>query len=429
MISGSILEIFRIGPGPSSSHTIAPMRAANRFGRAHPGCREVEVHFYGSLALTGKGHGSDRAVTAGLLGEMPENCDTVKLAGITFDADHVFRRDGWLISFYFHREAHDFPYQNTLRFIAGDIVETYYSTGGGALLEAAAPEVILPYRYRSMDTFRKILKKHRISPVEVLLANEKILNPALDLTAELEHRIDLMCRAVERGLAAAGKLPGELGVSRRAKLLYRAAQRMMVTQVPGWHMLFIDACALAAAEENAAGALVLTAPTSGSSGLIPGIVYYLLNHQMVEKSKLAEGLMIAGLFGLIARSNASISGAEVGCQGEIGIASAMAAAMLAYIHNADFATVEAAAEIALEHHLGLSCDPVGGYVQIPCIERNAIGAVTAYNAFLLAYQGDSDAVMVSFDEVLSAMLETGRAMSGAYKETGLGGLARCCCCI
>lgn len=434
-INNSVLDIFKIGPGPSSSHTIAPMLAANDFAERFVDQGKIEVHFYGSLALTGKGHGSDRAVISGFLGERPETCNTAQLAQITLDANNSFTNEKISVQFFFHKEKHNFPFQNTLIIKTADGAhsETYYSIGGGFLQKAFLPptnnsEILLPYRYKNFDGFQKIARKNKLSPTEIILANEAVLKPQVDVRAEMLRRLKVMIAAVERGLRATGKLPGHLGVNRRAKKVYQAAMKAKEKTKLGEHILFIDAYALAAAEENAAGNLVVTAPTSGASGLIPGIVYYLYKHQNMELEKIIDGLLIAGVVGLIARTNASISGAEVGCQGEVGVASAMAAAMLAQINDGDLTQIENAAEIALEHHLGLTCDPVGGYVQIPCIERNAIGAVTACNAFLLA-QTNQDANMISFDEVLSAMLETGRAMSCAFKETSLGGLANCACCI
>ncbi len=435
-IVDSILDIFKIGPGPSSSHTIGPMRMANDFIARHSAARRIEVDFYGSMALTGRGHGSDRAIVAGFLGDVPERCDTVRLNRLALDKSNCFHEDAWQIQFYFHPEPHDFPCANTvvIREAGKSHGVTYYSVGGGFIevagelpRESGVPGQLPPCRYRNLDTFQKMLVKHGLSLPDAVLANERFLHPELDMPSELDRRLDAMLQSVERGLQASGKLPGALGVSRRAATVHAAAvQRREADQ--GENLLFIDAYALAAAEENAAGSLVVTAPTSGSAGLLPGLVYFLKHHEAAPPEQLREGLLAAGLIGLVARRNASIAGAEVGCQGEIGVASAMGAAFLCQTHGLDARTVECAAEIALEHHLGLSCDPVGGYVQIPCIERNAAGAVAAYNAFLLAGTGSADSSLVSFDEVLAAMLETGRAMANAYKETSLGGLANCACC-
>ncbi len=435
-LDDSVLDIFKIGPGPSSSHTIGPMRMANDFTARSPDARHIEVDFYGSMALTGRGHGSDRAVIAGLLGERPETCDIARLNALSLDEHDRFESGGWDIKFCFHNESHSFPYANTvvLRDIDTGQEQIYYSVGGGFIeREGAAARrpcggVPLPCRYRDLDTFRKMLAKNHLTAEAALRANEQALHPDVDLDAALDLRLNTMLNAVERGLHAEGVLPGVLRLRRRAVGVWNYARRQQ-TLGCGENTLFIDAYALAAAEENAAGALVVTAPTSGSAGLLPALVYFYARHRQAAPAVLRRGLLIAGLIGAIARRNASIAGAEVGCQGEIGVAAAMGAAWAATAAGSEFPVAATAAEIALEHHLGLSCDPVGGYVQIPCIERNAAGAVTAYNASLLAAAGAAESARVSFDEALAAMLETGRAMRSAYKETGLGGLANCACCI
>jgi L-serine dehydratase len=236
-----------------------------------------------------------------------------------------------------------------------------------------------------------------------------------------------MIDAVNRGINSEGTLPGPIKLSRKAPLLYLRAGKMADSS-PERFLAFLDAYSLAASEENAAGHLVVTAPTSGASGVVPGIVYLLKHHYFVLNRQIAEGLMTAAAIGFIAKHNASISGAEVGCQGEIGVAAAMAAGLTAYINGLSMDVVENAAEIALEHHLGMTCDPIDGYVQIPCIERNAVGAITAYNSYILASIGDPHKHKISFDEVVAAMLETGRDMSHKYKETAQGGLAVCSTC-
>ncbi len=266
-----------------------------------------------------------------------------------------------------------------------------------------------------------------MSPREVILANESALSglSEAEIYAKLEVLLNVMCEAVERGLKAEGVLPGPIRLQRRAAAVYAKA----MARIPEERFLvLLDAFSLAAAEENAAGHRVVTAPTSGSAGLMPGVVYFLRNIRGVETRKLLDGMLIAALIAMIAKHNASISGAEVGCQGEIGVAAAMTAGLLAEVNGCSFAAVGCAAEIALEHHLGLSCDPVDGYVQIPCIERNAVGAVTAFNAALIASVSDPARQKVSFDEVIEAMLQTGKCMSPAFKETSRGGLAACTLC-
>ena len=431
IISDSVLDIFKIGPGPSSSHTIGPMRMGADFRRRFPGAREIAIDFYGSMALTGRGHGSDRAAVAGLIGQMPETCDIALLNGIRLDRDNRCRVGEYRIAFRFHTGDNPYRHANTVAISSGAARMVYYSVGGGFIeIEGEAPASPLPpgelppCRYRDGATFLAMLDKYALDLPEALRRNECFRSGGRSPDEALSRRIAVMLDAVERGLHTSGKLPGALGVSRRAPQTYQAARERERE-----NMLFLDAYALAAAEENAAGHLVVTAPTSGSAGLIPGLLYFLKHHEKLSEELLRDGLLAAGLIGLVARHNASIAGAEVGCQGEIGVASAMGAALLAQAHKAAPRTVLCAAEIALEHHLGLSCDPVGGYVQIPCIERNAAGAVAACNAWLLASAGSSSTSLVGFDEVLAAMLETGRAMARAYKETSLGGLARCACCI
>ncbi len=451
-ITTSVFEIFKPGPGPSSSHTIGPMRAAADFlGRLRSldpataaAAERLELDFFGSLAATGKGHGSDRAAVAGLLGELPESCDTgllsrvltpacpavtVVFAGreVGFDAGNI----RWCFG------EHAYPFQNTMRLRLFDdkgrelLDEVYYSVGGGFIRREGEPEPerrILPYRYLSMDSFKLLALKYNLPPVAMLRANELATGlhaSEAELDRKLDFLIDTMFAAVERGLGAEGLLPGPIGLSRRAKRVFERANRS------GLHdrfLVLLDAFALAVAEENAAGSVVVTAPTSGSAGLLPGVMYLLTVECGMPRAKLRDGLMAAALIGMIARANASISGAEVGCQGEVGVASAMAAALLSFVHGGSLAEIECAAEIALEHHLGMTCDPIEGYVQIPCIERNAIGAVTAYNSYLLASVSDPALQKVSFDEVVAAMLQTGRMMPAGFKETSQGGLAVCSLC-
>lgn len=451
-IATSLFDIFKIGPGPSSSHTIGPMRAgadflkrlaslpAGQLSAAH----HIEVELFGSLALTGKGHGTDRAVAAGLLGERPETCDVERLGTLLADPEKIYTASfgPYLATFTkqsirFHAGKHDFPYSNTLAFrlfsetdelLAGEI---YYSVGGGFLLREGdtVPEgKPVPYRYRNFESFRRLTEKYGMTPAEIILENEAALSglSTEEIRARLSTVIEAMCDSVRRGLDASGVLPGPIRLSRRAAEVYRRAMSPDTDDTR--FLLLLDAFALAAAEENAAGHLVVTAPTSGSAGLLPGIVYFLRGIRGVRMEKLIGGMLIAGLIAMIARRNASISGAEVGCQGEIGVAAAMSAGFLAAVHGYSLDVIGCAAEIALEHHLGLSCDPVDGYVQIPCIERNAVGAVTAWNAYMIASVSNPDKQKVGFDEVLEAMLQTGRCMSPAFKETALGGLAVCTLC-
>ncbi|MFH1305484.1 MAG: L-serine ammonia-lyase, iron-sulfur-dependent, subunit alpha, partial [Candidatus Omnitrophota bacterium] len=244
-----------------------------------------------------------------------------------------------------------------------------------------------------------------------------------DVARKLDEILAIMETAVNRGIHATGRLPGPIGLERKAAGLYEKARSGKAG--PDKFFVFLDAYAMATAEENAAGSIVVTAPTSGSAGVVPGMIYLLKHHFNASRELLHEGMLVAAVIAFITKHNASIAGAEVGCQGEIGVASSMAAALLAHVNGQEINVVENAAEIALEHHLGLTCDPVRGYVQIPCIERNAVAAVEAYNAYLLASSGDPKKQKISFDEVVEAMLKTGRDMSMKYKETSEGGLAVC----
>ncbi|MCB2187316.1 MAG: L-serine ammonia-lyase [Deltaproteobacteria bacterium] len=448
----SIFELFKAGPGPSSSHTIGPMRAGLEFRRelaALPpevlarGVR-LEAEFLGSLSATGRGHGSDRAVLAGLLGWAPEEVDPAAFAALG-------RPDGPPLSLevagrrfpvspdtvVFGPLEHDHPHPNTLILRLwgpeGVLLERVYYSVGGGFLEGRGPAQPLKsrpaYPYASLAELLEILARTGLPLGRVLMANEEAITGAApaEITAGMHRILGLMEDAVERGLAAAGKLPGPLGLDRKAGILYARA-RWQAHAAERW-LILMNAYALAASEENAAGGLVVTAPTLGSSGVIPAALHLLKYQMRLPAAALLEPLWAAAAVGFLIRHNASIAGAEVGCQGEIGAASSMAAALFALALGHGVEVMASAAEIALEHYLGLTCDPVGGYVQIPCIERNAMGVVKAYNACLLASAGDPRRQKVGFDTVVKVMLQTGRDMSTRYKETSLGGLAAnvpCC---
>ena len=448
-IKTSVFDIFKIGPGPSSSHTIGPMRAAGRFASAVAALPAallqtavaIRIFLYGSLGETGKGHGTDRAIAAGLLGMKPDDCDPDRIIALLPDCRtrYEFCPAGTMIpfsaaDFIFETEKTDLKFQNTLRFElvnpAGTVIfsRVYYSIGGGFILCEGENELepgIPPFPYANMRQFRHAVVTTGLEPVEILRRNEQALTGLSrdEMDCRLDRIIAVMEDSVIHGLQTSGVLPGSIGLQRKAKELYAQAQNTIASL--DRYILMMNAFAMAASEENAAGRLVVTAPTSGASGVIPGIIHFLREQTGVEPAQLREGLLVAALIGFIAKHNASISGAEVGCQGEVGVASAMAAAMVAQINGCAINVIENAAESALEHHLGLTCDPIGGYVQIPCIERNAVGAVTAYNAYLLASGGNPNNHKLGFDEVVEAMLETGKDMSPTYKETSRGGLAAC----
>ncbi len=448
-ITTSIFDIFKTGPGPSSSHTIGPMRAALAFRHAVQLLSTVgdlrqaaiDVHLYGSLSLTGEGHGTHKAVLGGLLGWTPEGCDCDQLLALLDAPDRNYELPfpAGAIAFTsanIHFEGADelLSHQNTLLFKLsrdGNILleKEYYSIGGGFIqckgeTEPALPEP--PYPYSNMRGLRKLLRKTELPLREVVLKNEAALTGKSreEILAGIDALIDAMCRAVEKGLQTDSILPGPIGLMRKAQVLYKNSAKMK--RETGRFLAQLNAYAHAASEENAAGRIVVTAPTSGSAGVLPGVIYLMKKHFDFTDDQFRDGMMAAAVIAFIAKHNASIAGAEVGCQGEVGVASAMAAAFIAYASGLPMNRVENAAEIALEHQLGMTCDPVGGYVQIPCIERNAVGAVQAVNAFILAEAGDPARQKVTFDEVVDALMETGQDMCTKYKETAKGGLAVCC---
>lgn len=440
-------EFFTIGPGPSSSHTIGPMRAGNDFLRllgelppddAHRAA-SLRVELLGSLSATGAGHGTDAAIIAGLLGHTPEACPPGLLPGLAARRGerHALpladcRLDIGLADIVFGPVSHDAPFGNTLRFSASDrdgrvlVAREYYSVGGGFLQwqgSSPAERGKAAHPYATMRQLRARLHESGLSLSELILENESALT-GLDrpaILARIDAIIEAMCASVTRGLAAEGKLPGTLGVSRKAgSILRRSAALPLAGDI---FLGKLNAYAFAVAEENASGGTVVTAPTCGSAGVMAAVLHAMREELRIGDRALREGLLASAAVGMLAKHNAGIAGAEVGCQGEVGVAAAMAAAMLAHARGHSAQVVENAAEIALEHHLGLTCDPVGGYVQIPCIERNAVGAVKAYNSALLASCEDHAQHLVSLDAAIRAMGETGREMNAKFKETSLGGLA------
>jgi len=447
-ITTSIFELFSIGPGPSSSHTMGPMRAGLDFLLR---CRElnldtrsraarIEVRLFGSLAATGHGHGVRRALLAGLLGHAPDTCPPGLLASLDPEAEHAMplspREDGPHLpvragDILFDSLDHKHPHSNTMILRLLDrkgqslASRTYYSVGGGSITfkrqrTQERPEP--PFPFATMAELRERMHRRRRRLPELMAENEMALS-GLDragLEAGLDRALDAMLASVDRGLSASGKLPGPVGVFRKAGTLYRNS---LSREHRDRFLLALNAFAVAAAEENAAGNTIVTAPTAGSCGVVAGCMYLLKSIYRLPRDTQRRALLAAAAIGLLARHNASVSGAEVGCQGEIGVASAMAAAMLAQAAGHGARICENAAEIALEHHLGLTCDPVGGYVQIPCIERNAMGAVKAYNAYLIAAAEIPAHHKVDFDAALAAMAATGKHMDKRYKETSLGGLA------
>ncbi|MFI4968374.1 MAG: L-serine ammonia-lyase [Gammaproteobacteria bacterium] len=446
----SVFDIFKIGVGPSSSHTVGPMRAARQFllDLEEKGLLEktaqVAVQLYGSLALTGKGHGTDRAILLGLEGETPDGVNPDSIAG---RLDHI-RKSGKLkllgkheiafdeaLDILFHRDQVLPKHSNGLRFTALDktkqtlFTDEFYSIGGGFIVrssemegDAAAADVKLPYPFNSGDELLALCAKHKLSIAQLMMANEKAWRSEADTRAGLIRIWEVMKACVARGMREGGVLPGGLKVIRRAPILHaRLAAQKKTTALDA--MDWLNLWALAVNEENAAGGRVVTAPTNGAAGIIPSVMHYYMRFvEGADEEGVIRFLLTAAAMGMLYKQNASISGAEMGCQGEVGVACSMAAAGIVAAMEGSDAQIENAAEIGMEHNLGLTCDPVGGLVQIPCIERNAMGSVKAINAARLAMHGDGQH-RVSLDQVIATMRQTGNDMRSIYKETSLGGLA------
>ncbi|HEX7700196.1 MAG TPA: L-serine ammonia-lyase [Kofleriaceae bacterium] len=447
----SVFDIFKIGVGPSSSHTVGPMRAAKRFVERLETDHQLErvtgvkVELFGSLGFTGKGHGSDRAIVLGLEGDEPATCDIDSIARriavveqtkrISLFGKHAVDLDP-ANALIFHRREKLPLHANGMRFTAyagaTPLVERiYYSVGGGFVVDhtgapadgsTPADQVSVPYPFNSGDELLKLSVEHGMSVSSLMLENEK----AHASEAEIRERILTIWHAMEacvkRGCEREGILPGGLKVKRRAAALFRKLKGSGVND-PLIIMDWVNLFALAVNEENAAGGRVVTAPTNGAAGIIPSVItYYRRFLPNADDEGTIRFLLTAAAIGALYKKNASISGAEVGCQGEVGVACSMAAGALAEVMGGTPAQVENAAEIGMEHNLGLTCDPIGGLVQVPCIERNAMGAVKAINAARLALQGDGSH-KVSLDKVIKTMWRTGADMSSKYKETARGGLA------
>ena len=491
----SLFELFKIGIGPSSSHTVGPMRAALRFLRELDAQHRldnvaaIDIDLYGSLALTGHGHGTDRAILLGLLGQSPDtvpldqieamlakarSTHRLNLMGkreVDFDESRHLR---------FHRDqmyptAGQTTHPNGIRFTVFDVngnalaSDVFYSVGGGFILSAAelaAPNTKankrdVPYPFTSGAELLEIAEQHQLTIAQIVLANEvallhdpsitrridRIVSPArpgneappemATLTPEQQIETAILTlwhtmeQCIERGLQTEGTLPGGLNVRRRAPGLAARAARLDREGKPRDPLAPLDTVtmvAMAVNEENAAGGRVVTAPTNGAAGVIPAIAYYYLHHAAEglsdadKQAGILRYFLAAAAIGILYKENASISGAEVGCQGEVGVACSMAAGGLVAALNGDNAAVEHAAEIAMEHNLGMTCDPIGGLVQIPCIERNGMGAVKAVNASRLA-MNDPGSHKLSLDQIIETMYRTGMDMQSRYKETSLAGLA------
>jgi len=450
----SVFDLFTIGIGPSSSHTVGPMRAARRFALDLEASglldrvAAVRVELFGSLGATGRGHGTDRAVVLGLIGETPEGVDVTSIAetaarvrdsgrlpilgrhAVVFrDADHL----SW------KRESLPF-HPNGMRFTAVDAsgvevrARVYYSVGGGFVVHEgsgrgddplAPDDTRLPYPFHSGGELLERCDASGLAISEVMLANERTWRPEAEIRSRLLRIWAVMQECVRRGCASDGTLPGGLEVRRRAPDLHR---RLLESPEAGLRdpltaMDWVNLYALAVNEENAAGGRVVTAPTNGAAGIVPAVLHYYARFVPgAGDDGVVRFLLTAGAIGVLYKENASISGAEVGCQGEVGSACSMAAGALAGVLGGTPAQVENAAEIAMEHNLGLTCDPIGGLVQVPCIERNAMASIKAINAARIALRGDGTH-FVSLDKVIRTMRDTGADMKDKYKETARGGLA------
>jgi L-serine dehydratase len=385
----SIKEIFKIGNGPSSSHTMGPKRAIEDFLARHEGLTAVDVTLYGSLALTGKGHLTDYIIDQ-VLSDIPHT--------ITMDKETP--------------TAHP----NTMLFVgrrgAQVIEERYISIGGGSIAREGAPVDVARevYPHGTLTEIKAYCDAQGIDLCGYVYGHE-----GADIRAYLQTVADAMSASVARGLRTQGKLPGRLKIDRKAPRMFRAAEDLRAK---------LYAYAYAVAEENACGQTIVCAPTCGSSGVLPAVVRYSVEQLHLTDDAVVDGLAVAGLIGNLVKHNASISGAEAGCQAEVGTACAMAAAYYAYVRGMSNRHIEQAAEIALEHHLGLTCDPIFGYVQIPCIERNAVAAMRAVDAYDLAALLNPDDEKITFDMVCHTMLETGKDLTSLYRETARGGLAK-----
>ena len=451
----SVFDIFKIGIGPSSSHTVGPMRAANRFLQrlhrtgAFSAVTRVQVELFGSLGATGKGHGSDMAVLIGLEGSEPETVDTgrtqqrmqniVNSQRLLLDGSREIAFDPASDLLLHKRKS--LPYHpNGLTFAAFDAEgvclqkNTYYSVGGGFVVnpdaEAEGELLIVedstpqPFPFTTGAGLLAHCREQGYSISQIMLMNEQVWRSEDEIRSGLLHIWQVMKECVERGCRTEGILPGGLKVKRRAAPLRRKLQHDdVLNRAPLGTMDWVNLFALAVNEENAAGGRVVTAPTNGAAGIIPAVMHYYWRFvHGANEDGIVRFLLTAGAIAILYKENASISGAEVGCQGEVGSACSMAAGALTEVQGGTPEQVENAAEIGMEHNLGLTCDPIGGLVQVPCIERNAMGAVKAINASRMALRGDGSHY-VSLDKVIRTMRATGMDMKTKYKETARGGLA------
>lgn len=449
----SVFNLFSIGIGPSSSHTVGPMKAARAFISSLESqslltqAKQVKIELFGSLAFTGKGHGTDNAILSGLESNSPDQVDpdTIRPRAKEITETRKIRLNGskeipfdYLSDFIFNFKDLLPFHTNGMRFSAydseGALLDSriYYSIGGGFILneeEASHPHGAStdnsPYPFTSAKSLLAMCENNNMTISQLIMANECSLRSEAEVRQQLWHIIEVMQACIDKGCQSPGILPGGLEIKRRAPILY---QKLLAKGKPQSFqqmdsMEWLNLFAIAVNEENAAGGRVVTAPTNGAAGIIPAVLhYYLTFYPQTNQDAAIDFLLTACAIGILYKKGASISGAEVGCQGEVGVACSMAAGALTAVLGGTLYQIENAAEIAMEHHLGMTCDPINGLVQIPCIERNAMGAVKAVNATRLALLGDGHHY-VSLDKVIATMKQTGKDMMSIYKETSLGGLA------
>lgn len=447
----SVFQMFKIGIGPSSSHTVGPMKAAKEFlikanslGLLNPTkVKMMKTDLYGSLALTGKGHASDKAVIMGMMGEDPDSVDTNTIYSIVDNLNqskkvrllNKFEAD-FKINFLRNQKL---PYHsNSMKFTLIDhddkeiFEDFYYSIGGGFILNGSdvdnkidVKQKEIPFPFTKAKELFSLCEKHKMTIPELILENEKVFLDEQEIKIRIDKIWDVMQRCIDRGLHSPGILPGPLAVTRRAPALYEKLKSDLDPNDPMNNLNWINVFALAVSEENAIGGQVVTSPTNGSAGVIPSVLtyFYKFHKNKVTNKKLYDFFLTSSAIGSLFKTNATISGAEGGCQAEIGVSSSMAAAGLTCVLDGNLNQIENSAEIAMEHFIGMTCDPVGGMVQIPCIERNAVGAVKAVNACALALT-ENHKSKVSLDRIIKVMKKTGEDMKTKYKETSKGGLAK-----
>jgi L-serine dehydratase len=448
----SAFQIFKIGIGPSSSHTVGPMKAAKEFilNAKKQGfldtknIRLVKSELFGSLALTGKGHATDKALIMGLIGEDPEEIDTstiYKKIDLIIKEKRLKllqnRETEFVIQY--HKNGKLPFHTNGMRFSIIDdnnkeiFKEIYYSVGGGFIVSESETkkndknsedDVKLPFPFKSFDELIDLCRQNKLSIPQLVMENEKVWRSEKEINMKIDKIWEVMKNCIDRGLNTHGTLPGPLKVTRRAPLLMDQIKHGQDDHDPMSHFNWINSWALAVSEENSIGGQVVTSPTNGAAGVVPSVIkYYDTFYSKKHPNKLYDFILTSAAVGMIIKINATVSGAEGGCQAEIGAASSMAAAGLTSALNGSLTQIENSAEMALEHFIGLTCDPVGGLVQIPCIERNAVAAVKSVNACAMSLKSDLKS-KVSLDRIIKVMKITGDDMKSIYKETSKGGIAK-----